>query len=132
MIGQVRLGSELDPTYRAKLRAAVLRNHSTGTADELSAVAMMVVSALSVHSWDSFPAGLGMAVSVSSALGSAEELALEQFMVAAKAAGVELVGLCWYSGKVFGFSEDTDPLVAGLDDGTGLVTAGTFASFIYP
>jgi hypothetical protein len=53
-------------------------------------------------------------------------------MVAAKAAGVELVGLCWYSGKVFGFSEDTDPLVAGLDDGTGLVTAGTFASFIYP
>lgn len=132
LVGQLRLGGEGDALYRVKLRAAMLRNKSQGDADQVIAVALVVASSSSASLWTSYPAGIGLSVLVASALSADEQTALQEFVLATKAGAIELVGLAYHTSKVFGFSEDPDPDVGTLDDGTNLAGAGTLAAFFYP
>lgn len=132
LVGQARLGGETDPMYRKKLQAAMLRNRSSGTGDELMAIAVLVTGALSAQVVDSPPAGFVLGVLVTGPLSADEQQALVDYMLEAKKAGVGISGLAWWTGPVFGFAEDPDPNVGPLDDGTGLAGSGTFAEFFWP
>lgn len=119
---------ESDTAYRGKLRAAVLRNRSMGTAPQLRAMvkALLHDYAPKVQILDVGTASMTVAVGVASALDAATAAALLDFMLAAKSGGVGL-SLAWYVAPVFGFAEDAD--AAGFDDGTGTV-GGTFANYL--
>lgn len=138
LIGQARYGGahpvgESDGEYRPKLRAAILRNRSNGTGEQLIA---MVVALLDGKSpvpqvVDFPPAGFVLAVWVSAALTTSEEVALVEYCVAAKAAGVGILGLAWYTAPTFSFDGFPDPPFKGYDDGSGVV-GGFWAKYIYP
>jgi hypothetical protein len=138
IINQPRYGGgypvgEADADYRPKLRAAILRNRSNGTAEQLIAMVVALLDGLSpvVQVADVYPAGFVLAVWVSAAPSTAQAQALVDFCVAAKAAGVGIVGLAWYTAPTFAFDGFPDPPFKGYDDGTGLV-GGYWANYIYP
>lgn len=138
VINQPRYGGgypvgESDADYRPKLRAAILRNRSNGTAEQLIAMIVALLDGLSpvVQIIDAPPAGFVCAVWVSAAPSTAQAQALVEFCVAAKAAGVGIVGLAWYTAPTFAFDGYPDPPFKGYDDGTGLV-GGYWANYIYP
>lgn len=130
-LGQDRYGGpyglgESDDDYRGKVRARILANVSCSSAPDLARVgrALLLAKVLVVSHTDLPPARFVLGVGVTTGLSSAEEAGLVQMVAAAKAAGVGM-GLCWYTDPVFGFAEDTDPLVAGFDD-------GELATYFYP
>jgi hypothetical protein len=137
LLGQPRLGGayplgETDADYRGKLQAAILRNRSKGTAREIAAMVHALLSdAIAVQVSDVPPAAFNLAVYVSSALSSSQQQALIDFAVAAKAAGVKIVGIAWYQAPVFGFVPSTNPPVQGYGDGVGGL-GGAWANYIYP
>lgn len=139
IVGQPRAGGpypvgEADADYLRKLRAAVLRNRSMGSAADLIAMvrALLSTKIVGVQVSDYPPAGFKLAAYVSSALTTAEAAALVEFCVSAKAAGVGILGLAWYTAPVFGFVPSTDPPVEGYGDGNPLHPGGAWANYIYP
>ena len=139
LLGQPRLGGpygtgETDAAYRPKLRAAVLRNRSKCTAGDLSAMvaALLGTKIVGIQVADFPPAGFKLAVYVTAALTSGEADALVSYCVAAKAAGVALLGLAWYTAPVFGFVPSTNPPVQGYGDGNPAHPGGAWANYIYP
>ena len=138
IINQPRYGGgypvgESDADYRPKLKAAILRNRSNGTAAQLVAMVVALLDGLSPVPQISevYPAGFVLAVWVSAAPSTAQIQALVDFTIAAKAAGVGIVGLAWYTAPTFAFDGYPDPPFKGYDDGTGLV-GGYWANYIYP
>ena len=136
-LGQDRYGGpyglgEADDVYRGKVRARIVANVSCSSAADLARVvrALLGSKVLVVSHTDLPPARFVLGVGVTSGLSAAEEAGLVQMVDDARAAGVGM-SLCWYTDKVFGFAEDTDPLVAGFDDGSGTV-GGTWAHYFYP
>jgi len=136
-LGQDRYGGpygmgEADAVYRQKVLARILCNVSCASLPDLAAVVRGLLGAnvLVVSVADLPPASFVLGVGVTTGLSAAETAGLIEMVNAARAAGVG-VGLCWYTDPVFGFAEDTDPLVAGFDDGTGTV-GGAFATYFYP
>lgn len=124
---------ESDALYRVKLRAALLRNRSHGTAEELRAMVHALFDGLSpvVQIVDTPPAKFVLVVGVSAAPSASLQDALVAFCRAAKAAGVGIAGLAWYTAPTFSFDGFPDPPFKGYDDGTGLV-GGFWANYIYP
>lgn len=137
LLNQPRYGGvyplgESDTVYRAKLQAAVLRNRSRGTAAEVVAIVhALLPSAISVQVSDVLPAAFNLSLYVSAPLTANEQSALIDFAVQAKAAGVKIVGICYYVAPVFGFVPSTDPPVKGYGDGVG-GPGGAWANYIYP
>ena len=139
LLNQPRLGGpygigESDANYRPKLRAAVLRNRSRCTADDLTAMvaALLGSKVLGIQVVDYPPAAFKLAVYVSSALTSSDEEALIAYCEAAKAAGVAILGLAWYTSPVFGFVPSSNPPVQGYGDGNPAHPGGAWANYIYP
>jgi len=137
LLNQPRLGGvyplgESDTIYRGKLRAAILRNRAKGTAAEIVAIVHVLLSkATAVQVSDVPPAAFNLSVYVSAPLTSDEQQALIDFAVQAKAAGVRILGICYYEAPVFGFVPSTDPPVKGYGDGVG-GPGGAWANYIYP
>lgn len=138
MLAQPRYGGaypvgESDADYRSKLRAAILRNRSNGTAEQLIAMIVALLDGLAPvpQVVDVPPAGFVCAVWVSAVPSAAQVQALIEFCVAAKAAGVGILGLAWYTAPTFAFDGYPDPPFKGYDDGTGTV-GGYWANYIYP
>lgn len=137
LLNQPRYGGvyplgEPDAIYRAKLRAAILRNRSKGTAPEVAAmVHALIPSALGVQVSDVPHASFNLSLYVSTPLTAAEQAALIDFAVQAKAAGVKIVGICYYVAPVFGFVPSSNPPVQGYGDGVG-GPGGAWANYIYP
>lgn len=137
-LGQPRLGGpypigESDSDYRVKLRAAVLRNRSRGTADDLVAMIRKLLNGIvvKVQTVDTPPAAFVLVVQVTAALTAAQVTALQQFCNAARAAGVGIQGLAWYIDPTFAWDGFPDPPFAGYDDGTGAV-GGYWAVYVWP
>lgn len=137
LLNQPRYGGayplgESDSIYRSKLRAAILRNRARGTAPEIVAIVhALLTKAIAVQVSDVPPAAFNLSVYVSSALTTAEQSALVDFAVQAKAAGIKIVGICYYETPVFGFVPSTNPPVQGYGDGVG-GPGGAWANYIYP
>ena len=138
LIGQPRKGGayplgESDTDYRRKLRAAVLRNRSGGTAEDLIAVvsALLGDNAQTIHVSDCPPAAFTVSIGVAVPLTSAEQVDIVDFVEAAKAAGVKVAGIAWYTDPTFAFDGFPDPPFAGYDDGSGTV-GGFFAVYFHP
>ena len=139
ILGQPRAGGpypvgESDADYLRKLRAAVLRNRSMGNAPDLIAMvrALLSTKIISVQVSDFPAAAFKIAAYVSSALTASEEAALSEFCADARAAGVGLIGLAWYTSPVFGFVPSSNPPVQGYGDGNPAHPGGAWANYIYP
>jgi hypothetical protein len=138
LVGQVREGGayplgESDDLYRIKIRARALRNRSSGTVPDLQAImhALLPAKAVAVQCVDVPPAAFVMAIQASAALTAAEEAIVAEFANGAKAAGVKIAGICWYTDPTFAFAGFPDPPFAGYDDGSGAV-GGFWAHYFYP
>jgi hypothetical protein len=138
ILNQPRLGGpypvgEPDADYVLKLRAAVLRNRSMGSAPELIAIFAALLGANYVGSqiFDTPPAAFVAAIWVSAALTPTEEQILGEFCDAARAAGVGIRGLAWYTEPTFAFDGFPFPPFAGYDDGSGTV-GGYYAKYFWP
>ena len=138
VLGQPRYGGpypigESDADYRVKLRAAILRNRSMGSTEDLIAMvnALLAAKSPSVQIADVAPAAFVLAVWVSSALTASEVAALIEFAISAKGAGIGIAGIAWYTAPTFAWDGFPDPPFEGYDDGTGLV-GGYWANYVWP
>lgn len=137
LLNQPRAGGvyplgESDAIYRAKLRTAILRNRARGTAPEILAIVhALLPSVLSVQLSEISTAAFNLSLYVPAPLTTVEQQALIDFVVQAKAAGVKIVGICYYVAPVFGFVPSTNPPVQGYGDGVG-GPGGAWANYIYP
>jgi hypothetical protein len=138
LLNQPRYGGaypvgETDDLYRIKLRAAIMRNRSMGTTDDLIAmiVALLTGYSPSVQITDVPPAAFVVFVTVSAPLTAAIADVLVEFILAAKPAGVLVAGIGWGVDPTFAWAGFPDPPFAGYDDGTGLV-GGFWANYVWP
>lgn len=138
LLNQPRLGGpypvgEPDADYALKLRASVLRNRSMGSAPELMAIFAALLGSNYVGSqiFDTPPAAFVAAISVNTALTPTEEQILGQFCDEARAAGVGIRGLAWYTDPTFAFDGFPYPPFKGYDDGSGTV-GGFWAKYFWP
>lgn len=138
ILNQPRLGGpypigESDADYLIKLRAAVLRNRSMGSAPELMAIFKALLGSNYVGSqiFDTPPASFVAAIWVNTALTPAEEQALGEFCDEARSAGVGIRGLAWYTDPTFAFDGFPYPPFKGYDDGSGTV-GGFWAKYFWP
>ena len=139
IVGQPRAGGpypvgESDADYLRKLRAAIIRNHSNGTIEDMIGVVNALLSnkAPVTQVFEVPPAGFVLAVWVSSALSALEVQALIDFCEDSRAAGVGIVGLAYYTDPTFAWGNVTTPApFKGFDDGTTAV-GGSWANYIWP
>ncbi len=131
LVGQPRYVTDTDTIYRRKIAAAVLRNRSKGTGNELIAIAVLITDGIAAHVWDTPPAAFVLAVEVAAPLTADEETALIEFVLASKSNAVGVLGIAWYVGDVFGFLGYPDPPFDGYGDG-GAAPGGVWAKYIYP
>jgi hypothetical protein len=135
LVGHARLPGESDAIYRRKIRARIKSNWSKGGPDDvIGALDALLDPATTstIHLSEPFPAALIVAILVTAPLTVAEQEQVLGFVTRAKPAGVGIDGLAYYTDPVFGFTEDADPAVGPLDDGTVQPTAGTFAAYFHP
>lgn len=138
LLNQPRYGGpypvgETDDLYRIKLRAAILRNRSMGTIEELRRMVAILLTGFSpvVQLVDFPPAAFVLVVGVSSPLSAAQAAVLVEYVLSAKPAGVLVAGIAWYTGPTFAWDGFPDPPFEGYDDGTGLV-GGFWAQYVWP
>lgn len=138
LLNQPRLGGpypggEPDAVYVLKLRAAILRNRSMGSAPELMAIfaALLGDNYVGSQIFDTPPAAFVAAIWINTALTPTEEQILGEFCDVARAAGVGIRGLAWYTDPTFSFDGFPYPPFKGYDDGSGTV-GGFYAKYFWP
>jgi len=110
LVGQPRLGGdypagESDTIYRQKLAAAVLRNRSRGTGNDILGVmdalfgSSLTIAALT----PSWPAGFQLLIIVSGGLTAAEQIMVREFVDRTRGEGISASILYAAAGPVFGF-----------------------------
>ena len=130
LVGAKRKAAQSDASYRGALAAAMLRNRSKGTADELIAICKAVVGATAVHVFGAFPAAFVINLQVTAPLTAEQEAELVAFVLASKSVAIGIQGIAWYTGPVFGFLGYPDPPFKGYGDGAG--SGGKWAHYIWP
>lgn len=139
VINQPRLGGayptgESDTAYRQKLRAAILRNRSMGTAEQMRAMllALLKGNCTAVYLKDDPPAAFKALLFCGTALTAAEKTVVIQFVQAAKSAGVGIHGIAAIVAPVFAYNADSyGAPFKGYDDGTNTL-GGFWADYFFP
>ena len=113
LVGQARLGGdypagEADSVYRQKLLAAARANRSKGRGEDITEVlGLLIGTNLDVAFVKTTPpAAFSLLLIVNVALSAAEQAAVEEFVLRAKAAGVGY-NIAWSDVACFGFAADT-------------------------
>lgn len=139
LINQPRLGGnypsgESDNNYRIKLRAAILRNRSMGTAEQLRTMlnALLTGNIISMQIIDMPPAAFKILLYVTTALTATEKAVVVKFAQAAKSAGVGIQSIAAYTNPTFAYNADAyGPPFKGYDNGTNTV-GGFWADYFFP
>lgn len=120
-------GTDNDADYRIKLRAAALRNKSSGTVPDLINMLTALLGDLCtrVIVTPVYPAALNFSLVCPAALSAAESAAVVSFVLDAVAAGVLVEGIAVVTPDTFTFDGYPIPPSAGY-------SVGAWATILYP